>query len=100
MNMMDPWGKDRVLLPCPVLGGVCEAEMECNSYTMVRAIRISTSPPTTVKHLGTWGTPESREDSRQGFAEVVTFELNCKGWVGFGPENYEQRAKELAKACR
>lgn len=83
--MMDPWGKDTVL-PCPVLGG-CEAEMECNSYTMVRAIRISTSPPTTVKHLGTWGTPESREDSRQGFAEVVTFELNCKGWVGFGPEN-------------
>lgn len=47
---------------------------------------------TTVEHVSTSGTPVSREDSRKGFTEA---ELNQKGWVGVGPESYEQPAKEL-----
>lgn len=42
---------------------------------------------TTVELVDTSETPGSKEDSRKGFPEEVTFQLNWKGWVEVGPEN-------------
>ena len=59
----------------PVVQGVCEGG---NGYNVGRSVGIGTNPLTTVEHGNALGIPESREDSRKGFAEEVTFELSGK----------------------
>ena len=64
--MVCPRGKDTVLL-VQFSRGCVKAEMESTGYNIVRKVRGKTSLLTTVEHVGTQRTPESREDSRKGF---------------------------------
>ncbi|XP_057160894.1 mediator of DNA damage checkpoint protein 1 isoform X5 [Ursus arctos] len=80
MNMVCPRGRDTVLL-VQFSRGFVKAEMEISGYNIVRRIRGGTSSLTSGDRVGTRRTPESREDSRKGLIEEVTFGLNHKVWV-------------------
>lgn len=86
MNMVCPRGRDTVLL-VRFSRGFVKAEMEISGYNIVRRIRGGTSSLISGDRVGTRRTPESREDSRKGLIEEVTFGLNHKVWVRVGPEN-------------
>lgn len=81
MNMMNPRGKDLVLLIQSSKGCV-KAEMESNDYIVVRSLRHKSAD-----HGGPCGyTSNTRKQGllQESFAKKVTVKLNHKGWVGVG----------------